>query len=327
MPATDRLFVTNALDFEYHAEAAAPEHWQAFLHSLWPGDAESIESLAEMFGYLLTDDTSQQKMFMLVGPPRSGKGTILRVLEALVGHQNRVSPSLASLGSQFGLQPLIGKRVAMISDARLSGRSDQQPIVENMLRISGEDALTIDRKNIAAWSGKLPARFVLATNELPAFSDASSALANRFLLFKFDTSFLGREDHGLTARLLKELPGILLWALDGLDRLRERGFLQRPASADELAQDLLEQTSPVRAFVEERCVLGEHSTCDRDDLFEAWKKWCITQGRDHSGTKVSFGRQLSAAFPSIKRAQPREGGTRLNLYRGIRALHDWELGK
>ena len=334
-PSTDRLFVTSALDFDFTPEAPPPTEWLKFLHSLWPDDPESITTLAEMFGYLLTDDTSQQKMFMLIGPPRCGKGTILRILEALVGYANRVSPSLASLGTQFGLQPLIGKRLAMISDARLSGRADQQPIVENLLRISGEDAITIDRKNMTAWSGKMPTRFVLASNELPAFSDASSALANRFMPFKFNTSFLGKEDHGLTARLLKELPGIVIWALDGLKRLNERGYFQRPHSADELAADLVDQTSPIRAFVQEHCIISEHAQADRDELFKAWKTWCEAQGRDHAGTKVSFGRQLSAAFPGIRRSQPsvsRTGsscadggsGTRLNLYTGIRMRHDWE---
>jgi putative DNA primase/helicase len=321
---TDRMWVTNALDFDYDSKAGEPREWLDFLASLWPSDPESVRALAEMFGYLLTDDTGQQKMFMLVGPPRSGKGTILRVLEALVGYHNRVSPSLASLGTQFGLQPLIGKRLALISDARLSGRADQQPIVENLLRISGEDALTIDRKNIVPWSGKLPARFVLATNELPAFSDASAALANRFLMFKLTKSFLGQENQGLTSRLLKELPGIVLWALDGLERLRHRGYFQRPSSADDLAADLLEQTSPVRSFVEDCCVLEVAAQCNRDDIFRAWKRWCELQGRDHPGTKVGFGRQLSAAFSSISRAQPREDGTRLNLYTGIRLTEKWK---
>lgn len=339
MPSTDRLFCVSSLDFDYDPSANEPTEWLKFLHSLWPDDPESISTLAEVFGYLLTDDTSQQKMFMLIGPPRCGKGTILRILEALVGYANRVSPSLASLGTQFGLQPLIGKRLAMISDARLSGRADQQPIVENLLRISGEDTITIDRKNMTAWSGKMAIRFVLASNELPAFSDASAALANRFLPFKFNTSFLGKEDHGLTARLLKELPGIVLWALEGLARLNQRGYFQRPSSADELASDLVDQTSPIRAFVDELCVVSEHAQVDRDELFKAWKKWCEAQGRDHAGTKVSFGRQLSAAFPGVKRSQPRSSGTgsganpsgandssgtRLNLYTGIRLRHDWE---
>jgi putative DNA primase/helicase len=339
LPSTDRLFCTSALDFDFTPEAPPPTEWLKFLHSLWPDDPESITTLAEMFGYLLTDDTSQQKMFMLIGPPRCGKGTILRILEALVGYANRVSPSLASLGTQFGLQPLIGKRLAMISDARLSGRADQQPIVENLLRISGEDTITIDRKNMTAWSGKMAIRFVLASNELPAFSDASAALANRFLPFKFNTSFLGKEDHGLTSRLLKELPGIVIWALEGLARLNQRGYFQRPTSADELAADLVDQTSPIRAFAEEMCVVNDIVQVDRDELFKAWKKWCEAQGRDHAGTKVSFGRQLSAAFPGIKRSQPmgsRTGSeakpscadgdsrTRLNLFVGIRLRHDWE---
>jgi putative DNA primase/helicase len=338
-PSTDRLFCVSSLDFDYDPNASEPTEWLKFLHSLWPNDPESISTLAEMFGYLLTDDTSQQKMFMFIGPPRCGKGTILRILEAMVGYANRVSPSLASLGTQFGLQPLIGKRLAMISDARLSGRADQQPIVENLLRISGEDTITIDRKNMTAWSGKMAIRFVLASNELPAFSDASAALANRFLPFKFNTSFLGKEDHGLTARLLKELPGIVLWALEGLARLNQRGYFQRPTSADELASDLVDQTSPIRAFVDEMCVVNDVVQVDRDELFKAWKKWCEAQGRDHAGTKVSFGRQLSAAFPGVKRSQPRvsgttsdgsasgatdASGTRLNLYSGIRLRHDWE---
>ena len=37
------------------------------------------------FGYCLTGDTAQQKIFMIVGPRRSGKGTIARILRALVG--------------------------------------------------------------------------------------------------------------------------------------------------------------------------------------------------------------------------------------------------
>ena len=324
-PSSPRMFVTSALDFDYDQNAAAPEDWLDFLDAIWPDDPESIRALAEMFGYLLTDDTSQQKMFMMVGPPRSGKGTILRILESLVGYTNRVSPSLTSLGAHFGLQPLIGKRLAMISDARLSGKADQQPIVENLLRISGEDSLSIDRKNIDAWTGKLPTRFVMATNELPQFSDASSALANRFILFKFENSFLGREDPGLTSRLLRDLPGIVVWALDGLVRVVERGYLSIPSSAQELVDDLIDSTSPIRTFVLEKCVIGDGYLCDRDELYKVWRAWCAENGRDHPGSKVTFGRQLSAAFPSIKRAQPRTAGTRLNMYSGARILASYEM--
>ena len=58
---------------------------------------------------------------------------------------NYAAPTLASLGERFGLASLIGKSLAIISDARLSGRSDQQVIVERLLSITGEDGQTIDR--------------------------------------------------------------------------------------------------------------------------------------------------------------------------------------
>lgn len=317
-PSDPRLFVISALDFDFDSAAPAPAAWLAFLQTIWPTDTESVEALAEMFGYMLTDDTSQQKAFMMIGPPRCGKGTILRVLENMCGPHNRVSPSLSSLGTQFGLQPLVGKRVAMISDARLSGKTDQQPIVENILRITGEDSLTIDRKFLGSWSGKLSTRFVLASNETPAFSDASGALPNRFMMFKFTQSFLGREDSGLTHKLLADLPGIILWALNGLDRLRARGYLIAPESGRELADEMREQSSPIATFVAEKCILAIGASIERGELFTAWKAWCTSQGMDHPGTIVGFGRRLSAAVAGIGRAQPREGGTRLNYYTGLR---------
>lgn len=324
LPATSRLFITNALDFDYSPTAPAPVEWLRFLQGIWPNDSDAIEAMADMFGYMLTDDTSQQKMFMLIGPPRSGKGTILRVLESIVGTHNRASPSLASLGTNFGLQPLIGKRLAMISDARLSGKADQAPIVENLLRISGEDSAQVDRKNKDAWCGKLSVRFVMAANETPNFTDASGALPNRFVMFKMEKTNLGNEDHGLTARLLNELPGILLWALDGLDRLRERGYLLLPESGREIADEMREQASPISTFVAEMCQLEIGAEIERADLYRAWSDWCKSNGMDHPGTVIGFGRKLSAAVQGLGRRQPVGGRQRLNLYTGIRLRHGYE---
>jgi putative DNA primase/helicase len=70
----------NALDFVYQRNAPQPTKWLWFLDQLWPGDPQSIEMLQDTFGLLLTGDTSHQKAFLLVGPKRSGKGTIARVL-------------------------------------------------------------------------------------------------------------------------------------------------------------------------------------------------------------------------------------------------------
>ena len=206
-PHSPAFFTVNAVDYDYDMSAKAPAEWLRLLEVLWPHDAEAIATLQEMFGLLLTGDTRQQKAFLIVGPKRSGKGTIARLLTALLGADNVAGPTLSGLGQNFGLAPLIGKPLAIISDARLSGRADQQIIAERLLAITGEDALTIDRKYQAAWTGRLPTRFLILTNELPRLADASGALASRFVVLTLRQSFYGKEDQGLTERLLKNCPG------------------------------------------------------------------------------------------------------------------------
>ena len=72
-------------------------------------------------------------------------------------------------------------------------------MVERLLSITGEDMLTVDRKYREPWTGKLPTRFVILTNELPKFRDSSGAIANRMFILRMTESFLGREDRTLEA--------------------------------------------------------------------------------------------------------------------------------
>ena len=311
--ATPLLFTTTALEFDYDPKAPAPQTWLAFLRELWGDDRQSVDLLQEWFGYSLTADTSQQKILLLVGPKRSGKGTISRVLRRLVGEGNVVGPTTGSLAGQFGLQPLIGKTLAIVSDARFKG-DDVATVVERLLCISGEDALTIDRKFLGAVTMKLPTRFVLISNELPRVEDVSGALAGRFLMLQMKESFFGREDLRLTHKLYEELPGILLWALQGWLRLRAQGHFTQPDSSQCAVQALQDLASPVGAFIRECCRVGADRRVFVDDLYKAWKSWCEKEGRHSVPTRQTFGRDLAAAVPGIAR---RRGAGDVPFYEGI----------
>jgi putative DNA primase/helicase len=315
-PATPRLFATNGIDFDYDPEAPRPERWLAFLQELCGDDQEAVELLQEFFGYVLTMDTSQQKALLIVGPKRSGKGTIARVLRKLVGCDNVCGPTVTGLAGSFGLQPLIGKPLAIVSDARFHGLG-VPIVVERLLNIIGEDAITIDRKHVSSVTMKLPTRFVFLTNELPQFTDAAAALPSRFMILYLDRSFYGKEDNQLTDKLLAELPGILHWALDGWQRLRERGRFHMPASSKEHADDLGRMSSAIGAFVEDCCELGGAHRATVDEMFLAWKQWCECEGRDRPGNKQRFGRDLKAAVPKLKR---RRGTGDKSFYEGVRLL-------
>ena len=73
------------------------------------------------------------KILLMVGPTRGGKGIIARILGALIGKRNVCGPTLNSLGGDFGLAPLIGKPLAVISDVRFVGRNGGI-VVERLLK-------------------------------------------------------------------------------------------------------------------------------------------------------------------------------------------------
>jgi putative DNA primase/helicase len=311
---TPTYFNRVAVPFDYDGDAPEPVRWLEFLHQLWADDPDSIAALQEFFGYVLSGRTDLHKIMLLVGPTRSGKGTIARVLAALVGRGNAAGPTLASLGTNFGLSPLLGKPLAVVSDARLGGANVHQ-VVERLLSVSGEDMLTIDRKYREPWTGKLPTRFLVLSNELPRFGDASGAIANRFIVLQMHESFLGRENTRLTEDLLAELPGIMRWSLDGLDRLTTKPFTT-PASSTDAITALQDLVSPVAAFIRDSCDVGPHEVAVAD-LFTSWRNWCEENGHK-PGSAQTFGRDLRAVVPQVRMIRPRDGETRERRYQGLR---------
>ncbi len=316
LPHDPRLFVVHSVPFDYDAGAPVPARWLDFLGDLWGDDEASIALLQEVFGYVLSGDTSMQKICLLVGPTRAGKGVLANVLSALTGRHNVGAPTLAGLTTNFGLQDLIGKSLAVVSDARLGKQANVAALAERLLSISGEDAITIDRKYKDPWTGRLGVRFLLLTNELPRFTDASGALAKRFLILVLTRSVYGREDPALLSKLLPELPGILNWSLDGLDRLRAQRHFSEPASARDAVRELEDLASPVTAFLRDRCLVGRDQSAPVDGLWTAWKSWC-EDGSQHHGTKQTFGRDLRSAIPGLRVHQPRDGAERHRVYLGV----------
>jgi putative DNA primase/helicase len=314
---TPQFFSPNVMSYKFDAGAECP-NWTSFLKSLWPDDRQSIECLQEWFGYLLLPDTRQHKLLLLIGPPRSGKGTIGRTLKSLIGERNLASPTLSSLTGNFGLWPLLGKTVALIPEARIGRNADAIAIVERLLSISGEDPQDVHRKNLPTLCGiKLSARFVLMTNELPSLRDSSGAFVNRVVLLRTTQSWLAKEDKQLDSRLQSEMPGILNWAINGWQRLQERGQFLQPDSGTELVSDLNDLSSPVSQFVRDMCMVGPEFETSISELFAAWKVWCDEHGREQPGTRETFGKNLRAKLPglSVKNRRTPEGRER--AYNGI----------
>jgi len=361
---TEEYYTLNYLSFAYGPQVECP-NWIRFVESIFTtkklsphksdfnedtGDFEegyetipdqtSIQILQEFMGYLLSPDTSFQKILGIVGPKRSGKSTIGRIIRELVGRENVAAPALNTLTTEFGLQGLINKTVVIIGDANISSRnSDIMRAVERLKSISGEDAQQINRKNQKFLEvDKLNVRFIVIANELQNLIDPSGTLASRFIYLITTQSFYGHEDIFLFDKLKTELPGIFNWALKGLKHLRNRGFFLESEAGKEIKNDFTELTSPITAFVNECCVQGHYHKVMVDVLYYIYRKWCEENGRGKPSSQ-KFKNDFRGAFPDIPKVRYRLNsessvpgtmldelgtGTLKYFYQGIKLKPEWQ---
>jgi putative DNA primase/helicase len=295
---TPDRFNLQSVPFDYEPTATAPL-WEWFLSDVLPPDAQVL--LQEWFGYIISGRTDLEKILHMQGLPRSGKGTVANMLEALIGSESVASPSMPGLVGTFGEQPLIGKSLAVLSDINWQFR-DIAEAVEIVKKISGRDTRDVNRKNRDVWHGRLDVRFMIMGNDLPKFTDASGALSHRMVHVRFPGTVMGRENPSLKDGLLKELPGVLNWALAGLARLMANGRFTEAASAAELAAEVRRQQSPIQGFLDDCCTINPAANpAPLDELFPVYRSWAKRADVDHPMDRERFSRGLASAGLKVER--------------------------
>jgi P4 family phage/plasmid primase-like protien len=268
-PATPAFFTRTGLDFAFDPKADQPTRWLRLLDEMWPepDEKDNIEALQLWFGYLLTADTSQEKSLWMIGPPRSGKGTVLSAAVQMVGKRSVASPTMKQLSTRFGFEACLGKNLILVSDLTLDKRhTDTSELIGNLLRLTGQDDVDVDRKGKRALNAqRLRGRLMIASNGYPPLENSSGALANRLIFLRTYATFLGREDTTLKDAIHAERQGILNWAIEGFHKLRRRGSLLQPKSGVQEREMMEALSSPILTFLRDR------ATMDPQQWREAWR--------------------------------------------------------
>jgi putative DNA primase/helicase len=256
---------------------------------------------------------------MLLGPKRSGKDTLRRVLESLLPKHNVCGPTLDSMSTTFGMSALVNMQLAVVGDMRHGKNTDYGVLAENILKLTGRSLFTFDRKYKDHWTGYLFCKLLIISNDRARFRDSSGALASRFITFRTRQSFYGRENRNLFKdKLQPELPGVLLWALEGLQRMRANGRLAEPNCSVQEQKQLSRDGAPVLAFVDDMLVLEPAASIGKDELHEMWSAYA-TANDLFPLQKNPFMRELDSATGG--RARPGEtghGATRKYVVHGVR---------
>lgn len=206
----------HRLPIAYNPDAPRPRRWETFLEELL--EPEDILTLQEFMGYCLLPINFAQKMLLIIGEGGEGKSRVGIVLSHLLG-SNMVNGSLSKLEtSPFARADLQGRLLLVDDDLRLEGLRST-----NYLKtiITAEQPLDLEKKGLQSYQGKVNCRLMAFGNgSLRALHDRSYGFFRRQIILTAKPRDPHRvDDPYLAGTLFKELPGILLWCMEGLYRL------------------------------------------------------------------------------------------------------------
>jgi putative DNA primase/helicase len=269
----------NRLEVDW-APGATCELWLLTLDQIFAPDedkAAKIAFLQEFMGYCLIPDTTMHKFVWMVGRGGNGKSLVLSVLEDLVGPENVSHAQLDRLQDKFARSEIQGKLVNISSEM-----SAQATVSDGYLKqIVAGDKIEAERKYQPSFSFKPTARLVGATNELPRLLDQSDGFFRRAAILTFNRQFTEAEqDRTRIARLREELPGILVWAVQGLQRLKARGTFVIPSSSNVALAQYRIDSDPVQQFAEDflQRTANQSDWVTASSLYAAFKDWASDSG-------------------------------------------------
>ncbi|MFH5910506.1 DNA primase family protein [Clostridium perfringens] len=310
---TPSYLSTVQLNVEYNPQVDCPQ-FKKFLNEVL--DCKLIPLVQEIVGYLLTTNTASQKAFVFWGPARTGKSTLLWVVEyLLLGKKNVSNIPWQEIGDKFKTAELLGKLANVFSD--LPSKSIDDTGIFKV--VTGEDYLMAEKKNKNPFKFKPFARLVFSCNELPRnYVDRTEGFYRRLIIVPFSRQIeKSKIDKSLKYKFQREKEGILNWALEGLKRLYENNFeFSENELTDGVKKEYKRENNNVISFVEECCELDGLFSCSRIEIYEAYKEFCVEAGLK-TLSQIKFNKELEGNF-NITRS--RSG--KLRSWNGVRIKLD-----
>ena len=222
-------FLTSVLPYEYDPSRSATNSMLlSTLDRVFQGDTDKeakIRAVRQMYGACLVG--AFPRLFMLWGPPKTGKTTIIQIAEGLVSHENRCSVQPHALYS-FHMSSMPGKLLNSDDDICTT-----RPMVDDVIKkIENRRAVRVERKHDGDVMSFLPGIHVFGANEVPK-TMAGDAHARRwtFIEFKNVQGGVGHNKEYWREVIEHSPMGVLNFALEGLEDLcRDRGHYTNPES-------------------------------------------------------------------------------------------------
>lgn len=260
-------------------------------------DFDTLQIVQEMLGSILIDNMNASRAFFLVGSGANGKSTLIRVVQDIFGEENCSAMSIEKMTTnKFAVAHLIGKKVNMSNEeeSKYIGTDKFKALVTG-------DVISGERKFGDEFEFPPKTKFIFATNRMPTFGDGSNyALSRRIIIIPFYKKFNAEErDYDMSAKLKKELPAILGWAVAGAKRLLDRNYVYSESKACmETMSDFEGEVSSAIKFFRDNYEADPAGFISSRELYENYVNWCHDL-KKHPVNFFSFIKEIRENEPEV----------------------------
>lgn len=264
--------------------AADYSQWTAFLAATVQGGTAILAYLQMAVGYSLTGYTSEECLWYIHGPARSGKGTFAETIMTLTGQPFSIETDFGTFTAQraagdqgFDLAPLKPARIVFASESNSAEWLNSGKVK----RITGGNMISCSFKHRDQFTYRPRFKLWLTSNH-PVKADVDDdAIWGRVKALQFPNGHLGEEDKSLKQKMKSpdNLRGVLRWAVEGAMAWfqSERGLVT-PDEIKAITSRSRQQVDFVQSWLDENCVPVADGWVGNSDLYANYLAWCKANG-------------------------------------------------
>lgn len=276
-------------------DATCP-NFDRFLNEMLTPDFVTL--LWEVIGYMMLSGNPLQKAILFHGTGSNGKGTVMRVIEGLLGAHNVSAVSLDSLNTnRFASASLFGRI------ANLAGDIDAtfQESTARFKQLTGGDLLDAEEKHKQSFRFTSWAVPIFSANKIPGSADVSHGYLRRWVTIRFGRTITEAEvDLTLEDRLQAELPGIAAKGVRTLRGLMERGKFYDEGEVKQDKAEFAEAIDQVRQWIAERTIPHRGHRETAKAMYDDYKSWAAENGNGRLRAGEFYTRMENAGHPRVK---------------------------
>jgi P4 family phage/plasmid primase-like protien len=252
---------------------------------------DTIPVFWEFVGSAFITNHYWPKYFMtLVGKRDSGKSKVAELLTRFYGLVNiKAIPFQALADNRFALVSLFGKLANIFDDLN----ENEAQNTGQIKALTGDAFIGGEQKFGGYVEFKNVARLIFTANHFPPVKSPDDAFFSRALLIHCPNTFTNETaDSTIVDKLTTpdNLSAILSRAVQGVQRLTQRGYLQLSPSIETMQAEYRFSADTVLGFYEATTVLDPDGFETKERAWQRYKTWCANGGRKNFSQDKFFKR-------------------------------------